>query len=167
MSSPFIGQLGIFTFPYAPRGWAFAQGQLLPITQNLALFSLLGTQFGGDGSTNFALPDLRGRVPVHAGAGSFPNPGKSAGTPAVTLSRANLPSHNHVAMASSAGATQPLATNASLASALNLYRVPDNLTPCHPETVSMSGGNQPHENMAPFLALQFCIALQGTFPSKN
>ena len=165
---PFIGQLGFFSSTYPPRGWAIAAGQMLTINQNLALFSLLGTMYGGNGSTTFALPDLRGRVPVHMGGGSFKVQGTYVGSPSVTLTRDQLPGHNHVAKATSGNASQPLPTNAVLASALNLYRAPDSqLLPCHPDTVGPTGDNQPHENMAPFTVISICIALQGTFPSKN
>lgn len=165
---PFIGQLGYFAFNFAPRGWAIAAGQLLPINQNTALFSLLGTMYGGNGSTNFALPDLRGRVPVHMGGGSFTNQGMYVGTPTVTLTRDQLPTHNHVAKAYSGNGSQPIPANAVLASSLNLYRLPDTqLLPCHPETVGTTGESQPHENMAPYSVISICIALQGTYPSQN
>jgi microcystin-dependent protein len=164
----FIGQLGYFSFTYPPRGWAFADGRLLPISQNLALFSLLGTMYGGNGSTTFALPDLRGRVPVHMGGQSFLNQGTYVGTPTVTLTRDQLPAHNHVAKAVADNGSQPVPVNAALASVLNLYRLPDTqLVPCHPETVGPAGQSQPHENMAPFSVISICICLQGTFPSKN
>lgn len=165
---PFIGQLGFFSFTFPPRGWAIADGRLLPINQNTALFSLLGTMYGGNGSTTFALPDLRGRVPVHMGGQSFRNQGAYVGTPTVTLTRDQLPTHNHLAKAFSGNGNQPAPANAALASSLNLYRLPDaNLTIVHPETVGLTGDNQPHENMAPYAVISICIALQGTFPTQN
>jgi microcystin-dependent protein len=160
-----MGQIQIMAFNFPPKGWAFCNGQLLPIQQNLALFSLLGTQFGGNGSTTFALPDLRGRVPVHKGQ-QF-QIGTASGSASVTLTRDQLPPHTHVAMASSQNASSAFAPANSLASALNLYRDPGSLTIVNPGTVANTGGNQPHENMAPFLTLSFCIALAGVFPSRN
>ena len=166
MGEQFIGQITIMSFNFPPKGWALCNGQLLSIQQNLALFSLLGTHYGGNGSTTFGLPDMRGRVPIHV-APSYPQ-GAPVGSPAVTLTRDQLPPHNHFLGAFSQSASAPLPVNNVLAAAANLYRKPDGaLTIVHPDTLSPSGGSQPHENMAPYLTLNFCIALQGVFPSKN
>jgi len=154
------------SFGFAPRGWALCDGQLLPINQNQALFSLLGTTFGGNGQTNFALPDLRARTPIHVGGGH--TLGERGGEQAHTLSIAELPTHTHVANASSSVGNAVIPTGAVLGSPLNLsYRPPDSLTTLHPSTVTNIGGSQAHLNMQPFLVLNFCIALQGIFPSSN
>ena len=165
MSEPFLGEIRIFSFEFAPRSWALCSGQLLPIGQNQALFSLLGTTFGGDGRVNFALPDLRGRAPIHVGSGH--TLGERGGEQAHTLSIAELPTHTHVPMAQPSTGTQLPAASAVLASALNLYRPPDNLTSLSPATVTATGGSQAHLNMQPFLALNFGIALIGIFPSQT
>lgn len=164
-TDPFLGEIDIMAFNFPPRGWALCNGQLLNIQQNLALFSLLGTYFGGNGSTTFALPDLRGRVPVHQGQ-TF-KLGAGSGSTAVTLTRDQLPAHFHTAMASSQPASSAFAPDNSLAVANNLYRRPETLTIVNPGTIAVAGGSQPHENMAPYAVLSFCIALQGTFPSRN
>ncbi len=166
MAEPFLSEIRIMSFVFAPKGWALCNGQLLPINQNQALFSLLGTTFGGNGQTNFALPDLRGRTPIHVGSGH--TLGERAGEQAHTLSIAELPTHTHVANASSSVGNAVVPTGAVLGSPLNLsYRPPDSLTSLLPSTVTNVGGSQAHLNMQPFLALNFCIALQGIFPSPN
>jgi microcystin-dependent protein len=165
LAEPFISEIRLFTFGFTPRGWAACDGQLLAINQNLALFSLIGTYYGGDGRINFALPDLRGAVPMHVGGNL--TLGQKGGEAGHTLTVAEMPSHMHPAQASSQNASQPVPANALLASALNLYRGPDSLTPINPGTISLSGGNQPHENRSPYLTLMFCIALVGIFPSQN
>jgi microcystin-dependent protein len=165
MAEPFLSEIRIFSFVFAPKGWALCNGQLLPINQNQALFSLLGTTFGGDGRVNFALPDLRGRVPIHVGSGH--TLGERGGEQAHTLSIAELPEHTHVANASSTNGDTPFAANHVLAKALNVYTTPTNLTPIHPQTITNVGGSQAHLNMEPFLTLNFCIALQGIFPSPT
>lgn len=152
-------------FNYPPKGWALCNGQLLPISQNMALFSLLGTQYGGNGSTNFALPDLRGRVPLHTGDGFIQ--GQPVGAPTETLTIAELPAHPHTAQASSSNAGASLPSNNSMASFLNGYAAPSALTIIQPLTISQVGSGQPHENMAPYLTLNFCIAIQGIYPSRN
>lgn len=165
MSEPFLAEIRIVAFNFAPRGWAFCDGRSLPINQNQSLYSLLGTTYGGDGQTNFALPDLRGRSPVHVGNGVAE--GERGGEERHTLSVAEMPAHGHVPR----GRNQPAAgrdpNNQVLAQALNLYRPADQLVGGRPGTVLASGGNQSHENMQPYLALNFCIALQGVFPSRN
>ncbi|MCG6118730.1 MAG: tail fiber protein [Aquimonas sp.] len=168
MAEPFLSEIRLMSFPFAPRGWALCNGQLLPINQNQALFSLLGTSFGGDGRVNFALPDLRGRTPIHVGSGH--TLGERGGEQAHTLSVAELPTHTHVMQAS----TQPASTNTpttalalSNSTASNLWSAPANLVAMAPSAVTTVGGSQAHLNMQPFLTLNFCIALQGIFPSPN
>ena len=155
------------SFNFAPKGWAMCNGQLLPINQNQALFSLLGTTFGGDGRVNFALPDLRGRVPIHVGSGH--TLGERGGEQAHTLSIAELPTHTHVMNASSTAGDGPAPGGALLApgAATQIYGTAANLTSLQPSTVANVGGSQAHLNMQPFLTLSFCIALQGIFPSPN
>jgi len=165
MTEPFLSEIRIMSFQFAPRGWALCNGQLLPINQNQALFALLGTTFGGDGRVNFALPDLRGLTPIHVGSGH--TLGERGGEQAHTLSIAELPTHTHVANATSATGNASNPTGNVLAAANNLYTAPSNLTSLSPTTVANAGGSQAHLNMQPFLTLSFCIALQGIFPSAN
>lgn len=165
MAEPFLSEIRIVSFGFAPRGWAMCNGQLLPINQNQALFSLLGTTFGGDGRVNFALPDVRGRVPIHVGQGH--TLGERGGEQAHTLSISEVPTHVHVAMASPTTANTPVSTANVLGSALNTYRPADALTALNPGSLANTGGSQAHLNMQPFLTLTFCIALQGIFPSPN
>jgi microcystin-dependent protein len=165
MADPFLAEIRIMSFVFAPQGWAQCNGQLLPINQNQALFSLLGTTYGGNGQTNFALPDLRGQVPIHAGNGHII--GERAGEQAHTLTLSEMPTHTHVLNASSSAGDQPVSANSLLASAANLYSSPNNLTTLQPPSVTNVGGSQAHLNMQPFLTLSFCIALIGIFPSRN
>lgn len=165
MAEPFLGEIRIMSFSFPPKGWALCNGQLLPINQNQALFSLMGTMYGGDGRVNFALPDLRARVPMHIGLGH--TQGERGGEQAHTLSIAELPTHTHVMRASSTNGATPVPTGAVLAAALNVYTAAANLTALHPATVTNTGGSQAHLNMQPFLTLSFCVALQGIFPSPN
>jgi microcystin-dependent protein len=165
MSEPFLSELRLVSFDYAPRGWAQCNGQLLPINQNQALFSLLGTTYGGDGRVNFALPDLRGRVPIHVGSGH--TLGEQGGEQAHTLSSSELPQHAHGAQASDTEATTFSGAGNVLAQSSTRYAAPTSLTALAPSTVSHIGGNQAHLNMQPFLTLVWCIALQGIFPSPN
>lgn len=165
MAEPFLSEIRLMSFVFAPKGWALCNGQLLPINQNQALFSLLGTTYGGDGQVNFALPDLRARAPIHAGSGH--TLGERGGAQAHTLSSAELPGHTHVLFGSSQVGNTLNPTNAVLARASNVYRSPDNLVPIFPGSVTNVGGTQAHLNMQPFLTLSFCIALQGIFPSPN
>ena len=153
------------SFVFAPKGWALCNGQLLPINQNQGLFSLLGTTFGGDGRVNFALPDLRGRTPIHVG--SSHTLGEKAGEQAHTLSIAEIPQHVHVANATSDNAVVDAPAANLLASAANQYGGPPPNTSLVASTVTNVGGSQAHLNMQPFLTLTFCIALQGIFPSPN
>lgn len=167
MSEPFLAEIRMVGFNFPPRGWAFCDGQILPINQNQSLYSLLGTTYGGDGRTTFALPDLRGRVPMHEG----PNhrQGQKSGEEAHTLSQAELPQHKHVAQATQAAADRPIPTGGYLADTApsELYSGPENLAPMKVGTIANAGGGQAHNNMQPYLAINFCIALQGLFPSRN
>ena len=168
MAEPFIAEIRIFPYAQVPTGdgWAQCNGQLLPINQNQALFSLLGTTFGGNGQTTFALPDLRGRTPIHVGSGH--TLGERGGEQAHTLSIAELPQHTHVAQATSATGDTPLApTNLLADSPSQLYAAPGALTSLHPTSVATVGGSQAHLNMQPFLTLNFGIALIGIFPSPT
>jgi microcystin-dependent protein len=166
MAEPFLSEIRIMSFVFAPKGWALCDGQLMPINQNQALFSLLGTTFGGDGRVNFALPDLRGRAPIHVGSGH--TLGERGGEQAHTLSIAELPTHTHVLQGSSTAAGTNSPSNAVLAASTGVYHAPSTLTALNPGSVTNVGGSQPHLNMQPFLTLSFCIALQSAiFPSPN
>jgi microcystin-dependent protein len=167
MAEPFLSEIRLMSFVFPPKGWALCQGQLLPINQNQALFSLLGTTYGGDGRVNFALPDLRGRVPIHTGSGH--TLGERGGEQAHTLSIAELPTHTHVLQATSAaGSTVIPSSSVVLARRLaSTYRAPTALAAMHTASITNIGGSQAHLNMQPFLTLSFCIALQGIFPSPN
>jgi len=170
MAEPFLSEIRLFSFGYAPSGWAMCNGQLLPINQNQALFALLGTTYGGNGQTNFALPDLRARTPIHTGSGFLL--GQQGGEQAHTLTPSELPLHTHFANASSdaADAAVPggnllgVVDNTTFG---NAYGGPSNFAALDPQAVSNVGGGQAHLNMQPFLSLNFCIALQGIFPSRN
>lgn len=167
MAEPFLSEIRIMSFVFAPKGWALCNGQLLPINQNQGLFSLLGTTFGGDGRVNFALPDLRGRTPIHVGSGH--TLGERGGEQAHTLSIAELPTHTHVLSATSTPGTQAIpANNLFAATASQMYHAPDaGLAAMAPSVVANVGGSQAHLNMQPFLTLSFSIALQGIFPSPT
>jgi microcystin-dependent protein len=166
MAEPFLSEIRIMSFVFAPKGWALCNGQQLPINQNQALFSLLGTTFGGNGQTTFALPDVRHRVPMHAGAGH--TLGERGGEDAHTLTSSEMPEHVHTVGASTVadGGTN-LPTGKFLGSANNVYHTPQNLTPFNPAVIGNAGGSQAHNNDQPYLVLSFCIALQGIFPSPN
>jgi microcystin-dependent protein len=171
MSEPFMGEIRIVSFNFAPQGWAMCNGQFLPINQNQALFSLLGTTFGGNGQTTFALPDLRGRIPMHTG--NSHSQGEKAGQEAHALTISEMPAHNHFLSASLtngdsvnpafSGVGRVLARSPGNPYGTNLA----NLGTLNAGTISAVGGSQPHTNMMPYLALTFCIALQGLFPSQN
>ncbi|HEX5706099.1 MAG TPA: tail fiber protein [Pyrinomonadaceae bacterium] len=168
MAEPFLSEIRIFSFGFAPKGWALCNGQLMPINQNQGLFSLLGTTFGGDGRVNFALPDLRGRTPIHVGSGH--TLGERGGEQAHTLSISELPEHVHVANAANVPPTTGTPSSSvmlSQSSGANLYAGPANLQAMAPDSISPVGGSQAHLNMQPFLTLAFGIALQGIFPSPN
>lgn len=173
MAEPFLSEIRIMSFSFAPKGWALCNGQLLPINQNQALFSLLGTTYGGNGQTNFALPDLRDSVPIHEGNGH--TLGEKAGTQAVTLNTSQMPTHIHDFSQNTAVVSAT--ANATVAAPTSNYWANNgstaystggvNLGAMSPQTVGTVGGSQAHQNMQPFLALNFCIALQGIFPSPN
>jgi microcystin-dependent protein len=153
------------SFIFAPKGWALANGQLMQINQNQALFSLLGTTFGGDGRVNFALPDLRGRAQIHVGNGH--TLGEKGGEQAHTITMSEMPQHPHMVNASGTDGNTNVATGALFGGAANVYGPPAGLTTIQPPTVTNVGGSQAHQNMQPFLTLSWCIALQGIFPSPN
>ncbi len=178
---PFLGQIMMFGGNFAPRGWAMCNGQLLSIAQNTALFSILGTTFGGDGVTTFGLPDLRGRVPLHWGQGPGLSNyvlGELAGNETVTLTTQQIPAHNHLIGVSNAAGTQTDPTN-GIAAQINTgdarnpitsalgYAAPPQTGTMAPAVVGSSGGNQPHANIQPYLCVTICIALEGIFPSRN
>ena len=165
MSEPFLAEVRMVGFNFPPRGWAFCDGQLLPINQNQSLYSLLGTMYGGDGRTSFALPDLRGRVPIHVGNGY--QEGQKSGEETHTLSANEMPQHTHTIQASTAVATQNDPTGNVLAQSTQIYHSATNLVDMVSGTMTNAGGGQAHENMQPYLVVNFCIALQGLFPSRN
>ncbi len=163
MVQPFLAEVKLASFSFAPKGWALCNGQLLPINQNQALFSLLGTTYGGDGRVNFGLPDLRGRMPVHFGNGR--SMGESAGEVAHTLSLSELPAHAHPTTFGVADTASPSGAHFARTGKISYATSPD--TAMNPATVSSAGGSQAHPNLAPYLAVNFIIALQGIFPSQN
>ncbi|HZT57418.1 MAG TPA: tail fiber protein [Pyrinomonadaceae bacterium] len=169
MAEPFLSEIRIFSFGFPPKGWALCDGQLLPINQNQALFSLLGTTYGGNGQTTFGLPDLQGRVPIHMGSGH--TLGERGGEQGHTLSISELPTHVHVANANNSTAATSDPTGAFLAqptAALgSVYAPPSNLVALNAQSIANVGGSQAHLNMQPFLVLNFSIALQGIFPSQT
>jgi microcystin-dependent protein len=168
MAEPFLSEIRIMSFGFAPKGWALCNGQLLPINQNQALFSLLGTTYGGDGRVNFALPNLQGRVPIHRGPGY--TLGERGGEPAHTLTTSELPTHIHRLHASTGPAsTNVPAGNTVLAASnpQNIYGPTSNFVPMAPSEIGNAGGSQSHQNMQPFLTLTFAIALMGIFPSQT
>jgi microcystin-dependent protein len=167
MSTPFLGQISIFSFGFAPKGWAFANGQTLPINQNQALFSLLGTNYGGDGITTFKLPNLQASVPVHQGDGFVI--GQSGGSASVTLTAAQLPAHTHAAGCSTNAGTVASPSGAVWAAdgAGNLPYSSTGGASMAAAAITNAGGGQPHDNTAPTLIINFCIALQGIFPSRS
>jgi microcystin-dependent protein len=168
MATPFIAEIRIFGFAFAPKGWAFCAGQILQINQNQALFSLLGTTYGGNGIANFALPNLQSRVPMHQG-NSFVE-GQTGGEEAHMLSVNEIPLHSHFVNASSvpANSNSPTGNFLAASSRFALYsETLSNQTTLQPATVGNAGGGQPHSNIQPYLALNFCIALVGIFPSRN
>ena len=177
MSEPFLSEIKIVSFPFAPKAWALANGQFLPINQNQPLFSLLGTTFGGNGQTTFALPDFRGRVPIHTGSGH--TLGEQGGSTAVTLSQQQMPQHIHLPSArTQTGDTNVPSAAVTLAPAValqqdqstvavNMFSTANPDVALSPAAIANVGGSQPHNNMMPFLTLNFIIALQGIFPSPN
>lgn len=171
---PFVAEIRIFPFNFAPRGWAWCDGQLLPLSQNTALFSLLGTTYGGNGMSNFALPNLQGRAPMHPGQGpglSLHDLGETGGTETVSLLESEIPSHSHSLMAQTGTGTKSTPANNSFArvSGATPYLPPSGaaLVPMSNQAVAPVGGGQPHNNMMPYLTFYFCIALQGVFPPRT
>ncbi|HEY6186178.1 MAG TPA: tail fiber protein [Pyrinomonadaceae bacterium] len=171
MADPFVAEIRIFPFYFAPKGWAFCNGQLLPISQNTALFSLVGTFYGGDGKSTFALPNLQGSAPMFWGQGPGLSQhflGEQSGVEYVTLLESEIPSHSHTML----GAVPPAESNLANGFAMtrsangNAYAAAANLVMMAPETLTPAGGDQPHNNMQPYLTLSFCIALQGVFPAR-
>jgi microcystin-dependent protein len=176
MADPFVAEIRIFPFNFAPRGWAWCDGQLLPLSQNTALFSLLGTTYGGNGKSNFALPDLQGRVPMHPGQGpglSLHDLGEEGGSETVSLLESEIPSHSHAMQAanSEGNSQSPVSNNfAAGVGGITLYAPPPppgSLTPLADNALAPAGGDQPHNNMMPYLTFYFNIALQGVFPPRG
>ncbi|MGW5237398.1 phage tail protein [Monashia sp. NPDC004114] len=172
MADPFIAEIRIFPFNFAPKGWAFCDGQLLPLSQNTALFSLLGTTYGGDGKSNFALPNLQGNAPMHPGQGpglSLHDLGEPGGSESVTLLVSEMPSHPHDLNASQGDGTERTPAGQLLATGIGVsqYQTPGATTNLSPSAVAPTGGDQPHNNMQPYLTLNFNIALQGVFPPRG
>jgi microcystin-dependent protein len=174
MADPFVAEIRIFPFNFAPKGWAFCDGQLLPLSQNTALFSLLGTTYGGDGKSNFALPNMQGNAPMHPGQGpglSLHDLGETGGSETVSLLESEIPSHSHSMGAQNValgGVVLPAPT-ASLnrPASGNLFDTNTTLVQMDPNSLAPAGGDQPHNNMQPYLTLNFCIALQGVFPPRT
>lgn len=168
MSTPFMGEIKIVSFNFPPKGWAFCNGQLLPINQNQALFALFGTMYGGNGQTNFALPDMRGRVPIHQGS-SLSVQGQRGGESAHTLTQSEMPQHLHVGQGYSQNGDQVVPTGNLLCQLTGLYQGSGagSLVALNAASISPIGGSQPHENRMPYLVLNFIVALQGIFPSQN
>lgn len=165
MSDPFLGEIKIISWNFPPKGWAFCNGQFLPINQNQALFSLFGTMYGGNGQTTFALPDLRGRAPIHVGDGF--TQGQAGGQAAHTLTNSEMPAHFHFAQAFNANGDVVTPGGALLGTVNNLYGPVANLVALNPATITNVGGSQAHENRMPTLVLNFIVALIGIFPSRN
>lgn len=167
MSTPFLSEIRIMSFNFAPQGWAQCNGQTLPINQNQALFSLLGTMYGGNGQTTFQLPDLRGRVPISFGSGH--TLGEKAGSSAVTITQQTMPQHLHFAQGTTNNSGNVATPGGALLATLGstVYSPPQGLLALDPSSVTSIGGSQPHENRQPYTVLNFCIALQGIFPSQN
>jgi microcystin-dependent protein len=173
MANPFVAEIRIMPFNFAPTGWAFCNGQLMPISQNTALFSLLGTTYGGDGKSTFALPNMQGNAPMQAGQGpglSLRDLGETGGEQTVTLLQTEIPAHSHIAVADGVADTASPQNN-TWGSALkghgDLYAPASSLVQMSPLALSIAGGNLPHNNLQPFLTLNFVIALQGVYPARN
>ena len=173
MANPFLAEIRIFPFNFPPKGWAFCNGQLMPLSQNTALFSLLGTTYGGDGKSNFALPNLQGSAPMHPGQGpglSLHDLGETGGSDTVTLLSSEIPAHSHGLTASNRQGTDQSPINEMFAGGvggINLYAEPASIVQLAGATVTPAGGGQPHNNLMPYLTLNFCIALQGIYPARS
>jgi len=172
MANPFVGEIRMFGFNFAPSGWAMCNGQLISISENTTLFALLGTTYGGNGTTTFALPNLQSCVAIHQGQGQGLSPrtiGETGGVETVTLTEVQIPQHTHAVDASSALASGARPSGAALArSGTDIYAAaPDGSTTMNAGMIGLTGGNMPHPNIQPFLVLNFCIALVGIFPSRN
>ena len=180
MADPFVAEIRIFPFNFPPKGWAFCNGQLLPLSQNTALFSLLGTTYGGDGKSTFALPNLQGTAPMHAGQGNGLSQrflGETGGSESITLLTSEIPLHTHSLAATTINGTtdQPAAANLArgnfsfqgTSGAVPMYSDSPPDTQMNPQALSLNGGSLPHNNMQPYLTLNFCIALQGVFPPRS
>jgi microcystin-dependent protein len=175
MADPFVAEIRIFPFNFAPKGWAWCDGQLLPLSQNTALFSLLGTTYGGNGKSNFALPNLQGSAPMHPGQGpglSLHDLGETGGSETVTLLESEIPAHSHSLMAAGGDVgdeRSPIDRSFARTTGVggNLYGTTANLVQMSPNALPPAGGDQPHNNLQPYLTLYFCIALQGVFPPRT
>jgi microcystin-dependent protein len=170
--NPYLGEIRIFAFNFAPKGWAMCNGQLLAISSNTALFSLIGTYYGGNGTSTFALPDLRSRVPIHQGQGQGLSPyniGQVAGNETVTLNLQQMPQHNHTMNVFNGPAGTNRSGNAYLAdsSSGNIYTTSAANATLNPSAISFNGSSQPHNNIQPYLCMTFCIATQGIYPPRN
>ena len=171
---PFVAEIRIFPFNFAPKGWAFCDGQLLPLSQNTALFSLLGTTYGGDGRSNFALPNMQGNAPMHPGQGpglSLHDLGETGGSDTVTLLESEIPSHSHTVQSVPgnlpANVDVPTSNSFGKAAQGNAYLAPPAQVQLSSQTIAPAGGDQPHNNLQPYLTLNFCIAMQGVFPPRS
>jgi microcystin-dependent protein len=173
MANPFLAEIRIFPFNFAPRGWAFCDGQLMPLSQNTALFSLLGTTYGGNGKSNFALPNMQGNAPMHPGQGpglSLHDLGETGGSDTVTLLQSEMLAHSHGLTASNQLGTDQSPINETFAvgvGGIKMYAAPASITQLADVTVAPTGGDQPHNNLMPYLTLNFCIALQGVYPPRT
>ena len=174
MADPFVAEIRIFPFNFAPKGWAWCDGQLLPLSQNTALFSLLGTTYGGNGKSNFGLPDLQGRAPMHPGQGpglSLHDLGETGGSETVTLLESEIPAHPHTlqgnAFPANVQAPSPVRALAQSTGGVAYKAPPATTTTMAPESLGPAGGDQPHNNLMPYLTFYFCIALQGVFPPRG
>jgi microcystin-dependent protein len=173
MSQPFLGEVRVFGFNFAPRGWAFCRGQVMSVSQNTALFSLLGTNYGGNGTSTFALPNLQGNIPISSGQGpglSTYTVGEQGGSAGVTLLSNQLPAHAHTLPAGAGASTATPAANTFLGAGQRgktVYATATDGTTMNAASVAPAGGSQPHNNLMPYIAMNYCIALQGIFPSRN
>jgi microcystin-dependent protein len=171
MSNPFLAEIRVFPFNFPPKGWAFCDGQILPLSQNTALFSLLGTTYGGDGKSNFALPNMQGNIPLHPGQGpglSLYDLGQTGGSDTVTLLDSEMPSHNHIITTDGSDIPDSLSPSGAALAAVNMYSAATTpIVPLSDSTLAPAGGDQPHNNLMPYLTLNFCIALQGVYPPRT